>query len=354
MNYNNRFFKYSVAIILVLLILFLLTQISYILVPLKKISMIFILPVIGAGVFYYLLRPLVRYLAKKGVNKTISVAIVFLGVIATFTVFIAFGGAAFRNEFWKFYNDFSKQLQIAQESTQNILDQGKWWIFSMSDLREKAIAGLEFTFSKLGQNITGVLSTIANVGTIIVLIPFVSFFLLKDENFFYNNFIKIVPKRHKEGIVKILRDIDKTLSIYITGQLIVALVLGILTYIGYLIIGLPNALILALFSMITSVIPFLGPFLGVLPAVFIGLTIDFSMILKILLVLLIVQQLEGNVIRPNVMGQRLQIHPLTVIFLVIMAISLYGVIGAFVAIPTYAVIRVIVKHYFWPYINNED
>lgn len=347
MDYNNRFFKYSIAILLILLILFFLGQVTFVLEPLKRIITIILLPFIGAGLFYYLLRPLIRYLDKKRrINRGVSVIAIFLFIIGLISVLIIYGGSFFKEEFNNFYTNFSQQLQNAQNTTQSILNEGEWWIFSIQDLEEKAIAALDIGFRKLGENITSWISVIANAGTVIVLIPFVTFFLLKDEEVFYRSFMKIIPKKHEHTAKGLLKDIDSTLSIYINGQVIVAVCLGILTYVGYLIIGLPNAFILAFFSMITSIIPFLGPFIGVLPAIFIALTMDYIMVVKVLAVLIIVQQLEGNLISPNIMGNRLHIHPLTIIFLIIIAISLYGFVGAFIAIPTYGVIRVIFRHFF--------
>jgi predicted PurR-regulated permease PerM len=118
----------------------------------------------------------------------------------------------------------------------------------------------------------------------------------------------------------------------------------VLTYIGYLIIGLPNALFLSIFSMIFSIIPFLGPLVGILPAIFIGWTVDLFMIAKVIIVLAITQQLEGNVVRPKIMGTRLEIHPLAIIFLVIIAVTQFGFMGAFFVIPLYAVARIVIRN----------
>ncbi|SIC93771.1 putative permease [Mycobacteroides abscessus subsp. abscessus] len=143
-------------------------------------------------------------------------------------------------------------------------------------------------------------------------------------------------------------DIDKTLSTYIIGQFIIAFADGVLMYIGYLIIGLDYALVLALFATFLTVVPFLGPLLGIIPAIFVGLMQEPFMVIKILIVLVAVQQLEGNLITPQVMGKRLNIHPLTVILVLLVAGSLYGFIGILVAIPFYSVVKVIVRD-FWKF-----
>jgi predicted PurR-regulated permease PerM len=179
---------------------------------------------------------------------------------------------------------------------------------------------------------------------IVILIPIVVFFWLRDDKLFYEKFMKLVPGRLKEKTKDIFEEIDMVLQNYFVGQLMVAGVLGVLTYIGYLIIGLPNALFLSIFSMIFSIIPFLGPLVGILPAIFIGWTVDLFMIAKVIIVLAITQQLEGNVVRPKIMGTRLEIHPLAIIFLVIIAVTQFGFMGAFFVIPLYAVARIVIRN----------
>lgn len=343
---NNRYFKYSVYVLITLSILILLGQLDYILSPLRRLLMILTFPFIGAAFFYYLLRPLVNYLEKKNIPRTLSVVVIYLALGGVLTLTVIFGGGFINEEFSNFYTTFSAQFEAVQSWAEEVIDEGSLWIFSIEDIQAQASSAIELAFGALGENITNWISTIANVSTIIILIPIVGFFLLKDEKLFYQNIVHFIPKRHEKNATELLQKIDRTLSIYITGQIIVAIFLGIITYIGYLIIGLPSALILAVFSLVTSIIPFVGPFVGVLPALFIGLTVDFFMIVKVLIVLTIAQQLEGNFIRPNVMGTRLKIHPLTVIFLIILSIALYGFIGAFLAIPIYAVLRVIAKHFY--------
>lgn len=122
-----------------------------------------------------------------------------------------------------------------------------------------------------------------------------------------------------------------------------ASVIGGLMFIGYLIIGMPNALLMALFSLLTSVIPLIGPLLGVLPALLIALTIDFGLAIKIVITAIIVQQLEGSFITPKIMGDKLKLHPLAVIVIVIVSIQLFGILGAFIGTPLFLVTVNIIK-----------
>lgn len=346
MIYNNKFFKYATGALLMLTIIFLLGKIDFILIPLRRILGIIFLPFLIGGLFYYILRPLVRLLEKGKVKRTGAILLVFLAVILLLTAISMYGGAFIKKEFMNFYRTFTRQLEVAQRSTSGIFEKGTWSIFTISDVQQRITSFLEYALRNIGENIVKVLSTAANIGALILLVPFVVFYLLKDGELFIEQLMKIIPSQYHTETKKLLGSIDKTLSTYITGQLMVALVIGVLMYIGYLLIGLPNALVLAFFAMITAIIPFVGPFIGVAPAIFIGLTTNFMMVVKVLVVMTVVQQLEGNFVSPNVIGNRLDIHPLTVIFLIMIAISLFGVIGAFVVIPLYAIVKVILHHRF--------
>ena len=139
-----------------------------------------------------------------------------------------------------------------------------------------------------------------------------------------------------------MQDIDETLSGFILSQLTVAAVVGFFLFCGYLLIGLPHALLLALFAMIFYVIPILGTVIAIIPALVVGLTINLGMAVKIILVMLFAHLLEVNILTPRLMSHRLKIHPLTIILLLLAAGSLYGIFGLLLVTPTYAILKVIV------------
>lgn len=112
--------------------------------------------------------------------------------------------------------------------------------------------------------------------------------------------------------------------------------------IGYLIIGLDYAFLLALIGVVTNVIPFLGPYIAVTPAIIIALFQDPIMAVYVAIIVLVAQQIEGNLITPNVMGNALSVHPLTVITLILAAGNIAGIWGVILAIPFYAVVKTIV------------
>ena len=181
---------------------------------------------------------------------------------------------------------------------------------------------------------------------VLVLVPFFLVYMLKDHEKFAPFVSSFAKGEKKTWIRKTLADIDDTLRSYIQGQLFVSFLVGLMLLIGYLVIGLDYPLLLATFGMMMNVIPFLGPYIAVVPAIIIALTQAPKLAIYVAIVMLVAQQIESNFITPNVMGKSLDIHPLTVITVILAAGNIAGLWGIILAIPTYAVIKVILKNIY--------
>ena len=124
--------------------------------------------------------------------------------------------------------------------------------------------------------------------------------------------------------------------------MIVCLFVGIGTFIGYLIIDLPYAILFALIGAVTNIIPYVGPFIGGAPAFIVALIHSPTQALLVIIVIVIVQQMDGNVISPLVIRKKLNTHPLTIIILLLVAGNIAGIIGMILAVPTYSVVKTII------------
>ncbi|WP_018248588.1 AI-2E family transporter [Orenia marismortui] len=345
--FKGSFFKIAYAIVLLLLIIFLAGQVPYVMKPLSTVLSLILLPLLLGGFLYYLLRPLVRCFVSKLKNKNISILITVLLVIIFSILVIYFGGSIIYSESKELIKYYSLHQEAIKENINQISNLGNGKLDFLDDfkIQKRMVTFIQGVLEKLSNyNFMGAFSSLKHFGMIIILIPFVVFYLLKDDEKIYQLVISFFSGERKEGLEKILAEIDQVLSAYIGSQLIVAFILGILMFIGYISIALPNPLALALIAMITSLIPILGPSMGILPALFIAITTSPLMIIKLFIVLAIAQYLEGNLIRPLVQGEKLNIHPLIVLFVVLISIFMFGILGALFAVPTYAVIRVIIKN----------
>jgi predicted PurR-regulated permease PerM len=194
------------------------------------------------------------------------------------------------------------------------------------------------------QNIADILSKITRFAVVFAFTPFILFYLLKDDAIFYTYLVELVPEKYRADAENLLNNIDSTLSTFITGQLFVAFIVGVILLVGFLVIGLEYALPLAMFGMILNTIPFIGPFIAITPALLVSWSESPLMALKVTSVMLVAHVIEANLISPQVMGQRLNVHPLTIVLLLLACGSLYGMLGMLLATPVYALCKVIASN----------
>ena len=143
--------------------------------------------------------------------------------------------------------------------------------------------------------------------------------MLKDGHKFLPSIKKIIPTRHADQTIDLLSKMSKTISKYIGGQIIECLFVGTFTAIGYVLVGQGYALLLGVFAGICNIIPYVGPYIGILPALIVAFGDSTLQILYVVIVVLVVQQVDGNVVYPNIIGKTLKIHPLTIIVILLAA-----------------------------------
>ncbi len=347
--FNGRYFKYMLGMIMLLVVIILLKQINFAIDPVYKAFRIFITPILFAWIFYYIFRPLYRkLLGVKKLSNSVAIFLVVMLVVVLFSGVVFFTVSTVFRESVRAYSDFSgwmgtKSFQPIDPSEFSLpFFDSEQFNQTLLDLQEQFyIVVKDFT-----SNILGILGSAASLGYQIILIPFFLVYFLRDDRKMAKTLIRLFPSRYEERLHAYLVEADHSVSRYITGQMMVAVVVGLLMFIGYSIIGMPTKIFLSIFAMITSIIPFLGPFLGIIPALFIALTIDIWLVVKVLLVMLAAQQIEGNFITPNIMSARLPIHPLTVIIIVIGITSLFGLLGGLIAVPSYILLKLLITSVF--------
>ncbi len=338
---KNNFFKYSIGIIILLVIIFLIGQIDFFIAPFKKFVAIVFFPLLFALMVYYIFRPMVRFLCQKKVPKTPSILIVFFVFLLIFSLVGIYAGSLIVKESQQLVDDMPQILERAKIKADELVKNKNIAALFSGKVNEQLTSYAKSVFPAVKDGLVNAASAVASAASVLVVVPFILFYLLRDGRKFYAKTITLIPAKYRSNVASIIKDTDKTLSNYITGQALIALILGVLSYVGYLIVGVKYSFILAFLVMITSFIPMLGAIIGVVPAFFVGLSVSPFMALKVLIVAVVVQQLEGNFISPNLMGKRLAIHPLTIIILFLGAASLYGFIGMLIAVPAYAAFKVI-------------
>lgn len=343
---RKPFFEYATATLLIVVILFFLGKIDYAIWPFQVVITTIFAPILIAGLLYYLIRPFL-HLLMRAVPKIAGIIVVFSTFAIAIALVVYFFGPTIKEQMATLGELAPETVEEVTEESESIISDFEFAGVSGRQIQQSILGYVEGLSNNLMENVMDLLSILMNVAVVLIVVPFILFFLLKDDDKLIPHLMKYLSDEHKPEGRKVLKDVDETLSNYIVGQAIVAAVIGVLMFIGYLIIGLENALLLAFFAMSLTIVPFLGPLIGIIPALFVALVGDDPLIMavKVILVLLVVQQIEGNLITPNIMGNRLDIHPLTIILLLLIAAALYGFIGILIAIPLYAVLKTLIHNF---------
>ncbi|UOQ87530.1 AI-2E family transporter [Gracilibacillus salinarum] len=364
MNSSNRFLQfiggknifYLLALfILIGIFIFIYTKISFVFHPFVVIFSTLAPPVILAFVAYYLLNPIVNLLERFRIRRIWGILILILGISGALTGIILLTAPAIEAQVKDLIQTFPSYLRQLGNELSNWIqnsflaayyDEGYQWL--MDQLSE--IPQLIGNYISSGyEGIQNIASTITTTVVSIITFPFILFFLLKDGKKFQGFFIKLLPPKFRNDVSQILSNMDTQVGSYIQGQIIVATVIGMLLFIGYLIIGLDYAFTLAIVAAVTSVVPYLGPTIAIIPAIIIAIVNSPFMLLKLAIVWVAVQFLEGNFVSPNIMGKTMHIHPLTIIFVLLIAGNLFGVVGVILGIPGYAILKVVVEYIFYKF-----
>jgi len=361
LNRSSKFIRFiggkNLAFSLMILILIGLTiiifnKISFIFHPLIVILSTVLPPAILAFIAYYLLNPIVNLLEKMRIKRLFGIIIIIIVFSGIITLAFIFSMPTIEVQISKFIENFPIYLENINETIQN-------WV-SHSIVESYYNEAYDWIESKLGDipsmigeylgdamdSIASFAQTMTTIIVSLVTFPFILFFLLKDGEQFRDFCLRLFPKKFRDDIDEILDNMNTKVGSYIQGQIFVAFCIGVLLYIGYVIIGLDYAIILAIVAALTSVVPYLGPIIAITPAIIIAIVTSPWMLFKLAIVWAVVQFLEGHFISPNVMGKTMQIHPLTIMFVLLIAGKLFGLVGVILGIPGYAIVKVIVVYLF--------
>lgn len=347
---DNKFVTVLFITFLLALNIYMITRISYIFEPIEIAFSIIGPPIIFAVIFYYLLTPLVDWLEKKRFSRNTAIAFVFSIVILliiggmNYIVPIIQRQVASLIEIWpEYWNNFIGQVEalLNIEVLSEFMSQTEDTSF-IETLTEQTSSVLNATVGGIGS----VIGTITRLFITLFTMPFVLFYLLKDGKQIPGRISQFIPTKARPTINKLLTDINRQISYYVRGQLIVAIFVGFMFYIGFSIVGLDFALTLGIFAGFLNLIPYLGSFIATIPALIIAVVDSPFMLFKVIIVFGVEQLLEGRVISPQVLGNSLKIHPVNIIFLLLVAGRLFGLMGVVFGIPGYAIIRIIASMLF--------
>jgi len=348
---KNRFFVVIIYTILLLFIVYFLLLLKPILISIFAFCKAVLGPFIVAMIISYILNPIVSMLHERKVPRTMAVLLIYAVFCTIITVLLVNVIPMFIDQM----QELNKHLpELSMRAQSLVVD------INNSSLPESFREGVNKSLVVMERRISETLLTfVNNIGGMVnalfvaFVVPFLAFYILKDFDVFERAIIKYVPKSHRKNTVRLLKDVDAALGSYIRGQLLVCVIIGTFAYIGYLLVGMPYALLLAGIVAVTNVIPYIGPFIGAAPALLMASTISLKMMLLVVIVNTVCQILESNIISPQVVGRTLHLHPLVIIFAVLVGGQLAGVLGMILAVPIFASGKVIIQHMFAYYVRRK-
>jgi predicted PurR-regulated permease PerM len=339
---KTKVFRFGYGLLLIFVIILVGMKINMVFRPFIILVQSLFFPFLAAGVLYYLFRPLVQFLQSKKVPRPLSILLIYLMAGALVSLLVYLVGPTLQKQMKSLVDHIPAVINFLQEHIQDFMH--NQWLNHYKEGTNTIAKGITSNLSVIGTKLVDFIGMIAGFVTVILTVPFILYYMLKEGEKAPKQLLRLLPPGQRENGHKILVDLDDALSSYIHGQILVNSCLGMMLFLGYLFIGLDYSLLLAIVAMFTNVIPFLGSIISIIPALFIASLDSPMMVIKVLLVMVIVHQIEGHFISPQVIGRKLEIHPLTIISLLLAAGSIAGVVGLILAVPVYAVLKVIVHH----------
>lgn len=275
--------------------------------------------------------PLVTKLTKWRVPRFIAVILTYTLVLGLFGFSIAWIIPPLVEQTTNFVNNmplFISNLGLNNFMNANYLNS---FLSQVGSIPTQAV--------KLG---VSVFSNVVSILSVLIL----SFYFLLYRSKLNNQLAFIFGEEREKQVGNIIDNIERILGSWARGELVLMFSVGILNYIGFLILGIPFALPLAIIAGILEIVPVLGPNIAAIPAVIIGLTISPLMALAVAALCFLVQQLENYLLVPKIMEKSVGVNPIATLISLTIGYRMMGIVGIILSIPLFLTIKILVKEYF--------
>lgn len=355
---------WSLELLIVVAIIYLCTKMHFIFSPIGIFISAIFTPILISGFLYYMLNPIIKLLMKikiskrKHVSRNWAVTIVFLLMIGIIIYILLSFLPHLISQVSNLIANIPHFTKMTETTVSKISKNNRNpYVGQFASKIQNYLYGYAQTFlSGFANSVGKIISMATSVVVMIVTVPVILFYMLKDGYKFIPSIERFIPKKHRSQTIKLLRKMSDTISHYIGGQMIECLFVGTFVSLGYFLIGQKYALLLGVFAGICNIMPYVGPYVGIIPSILVALSMSITQTIYVIIIVIIVQQIDGNLIYPNVIGKSLQIHPLTIIILLLASGNIAGLLGMILVIPVYAVIKVIIQYLYniWQIQHEHD
>jgi len=306
-------------------------------------------PLILAALLSILLNPLVVMLEGRGLNRTGAVTLI-MGIITLLVIWLMiFLAPHISSEFKTIAETMKNETPATLVYKLKTLLNRHLPLLKNPGITDQIISRVEKSIYDMLNNSIQLIPSIVPLVISLVLIPFMTFFLLKDGRRLKKSFIQTLPNRYFETTINLIHKIENQLGSYIRGQMLVSLCIGLLAITALAILGVPYFLIIGTVAGVANMIPYFGPIVGAVPAVILNV-IDkgsVSAALVVVAAFLIIRLIDDTLVSPNILGRSLEIHPLLVIIVIFVGGEMFGIMGLLLCIPVSGIIKVTVQELLW-------
>lgn len=301
-------------------------------------------------VIAYLLNPVVKLIVRKTkINRGLSIGIVYISIIILLALFLNILIPSIITSSSQIVSDASTGIttinQWLTEQEYGTDQVTKLLYENLQDIIARATEMTGLLFDNIKIIFLTITSTLLNTFFGIV----ISIYVLLDKDKLLGGMKKFIvvtyPKGNSESFLKYLHEMNHLFSRFLSGLIIEALVVGSLAFIGFSFMGLQHAMILAIIICFTNVIPYVGPFLGAIPAIIVTALYNPMLALGVLAFMIVLQQLDGNLIGPKIMGSFINMSPFWIILSITIGGGFWGIPGVIIGIPTGAMIKILLTDY---------
>ncbi len=296
------------------------------------------------------IRPVVTWLNRRGLPRMAGVILVYVMLLALLIGFVLLlfplvveQSTTIAAAVPGYYHSLREWM--INNPNQLILSFSEFLPASLPSMKPVQQTG-EQVLASAGQAV-GYVGTAARVIFIATTILLLALHWTLDGPRTIQSLLLLVPASRREGISELVSSMESKVGFYIAGQGVLCLVIGVMALVAYLLIGLPNALVLALVAGVLEAVPMVGPLLGAIPAAVIALSIAPSKLVWVIVATLVIQQVENSLLVPRVMRKAVGVNPFVSLLSIFAFSSLFGIAGALMAIPIAAIIQLFLDRFIF-------
>lgn len=303
-------------------------------------------PFIISCLIAYLLYPIIEKLRDHNINRTFAILFIYI-IFFGGTIYLVYH--VYPNAIAQL-QDFSEHLPqlftMYEEIINNLYVSTSFLPEVVHDKMDIFFTRMETSIEQVVERFVGGFTKIYELIVILTVIPVLVFYFLKDYNKIKTYIKKFIPIKYQQVSSELFHAIDHSLGSYIRGQLLISLSVSLMTWVIFQFLGMKYTILLAIIMGITNFIPYFGPIIGAVPAVAIALTISSKLVVFVLIAVLGVQLIENNLISPFIMGKSINIHPIAIIFALLLGGQLKGILGMLLAVPLLTILKDIITHIY--------